>query len=338
MGRLQLLVSACAAALLLPGCLSDEAPPTTAVVQPNLTTVDGQVIPTAEALASGEAGLEVPVWKVGDYWEYNLGGVASGVNTFVVAAATGSSYELLTGEVDVAQYDAVHDISFLGTINAASLEGRQGDVPVRFLDFPLVDNKTWTTTWDGEEVTITAKLNRAPANPFAGGLAFDMVVMNSTGAETIRYQYAPAARWFTSLEFLNGGGGSFTLTLAKAGRGYRGEVYRGEATPIAALDSTGGVPASAEGTFPVENETQTVYVSLGYGGLALAQANFLVDPTQKVHELPTGPTVMNGGGYENFLPGVVGEWRYSFQFAGTPGSSGYGARLMVVSVTPVPVG
>lgn len=335
MARRSLLVLTAAALLFAPGCLSGEEEP---VTQGTLEVKDGDASP-ALGLADGTAAPAtsdgVPLWQVGDFWEFQTTGGGQAATTFVVAKSTGSEYLLLPTDEETALYDAVFDVSFVGRTSAKDLSGRQGDTAVKFFQFPLSDNLSWTTTWDGEERTITAKAAQVKT-PLGSTAGFDLVARNATGADKVRYSFAPSVGWFTRYEFLEGDEVAYTAELARSGHGFVGSPLQAEARQIVMAHSTTGF-TSATSPFTVNEGETRLAVVWGVGGVAAAWSGFLLDGNRTKHDIggPASYYVNSGAGDVAVIDASPGPWHYSFTYAGAPTVSGFGVILSAVKFTPL---
>lgn len=320
-----------AAITLVPGCLSSEEEP---VAQGTIAVTDETALGVTGASGLPPTADAAPLWSVGDFWEYQTPG---GGATLVVTSASASLYELLPTDEALATYDAAFDVSYVGPIGARDLSGRQGEDAVRFLQFPLTDNLSWTTLWDGDEVTITATADPAVKTPVGPSPGFTLVARNSTGAETVRYTYAPVVGWFTSLEFYENGVPTYSVELQRFGKGFQGVVHRGEARSIIATSSTLG-PSSSSGSFPVREEERSLVASYTIGGAAQAMSALLIDPSNGKHDIGPKPVNLVTQGREGgivTIPAAPGTWQYSATFAGAPTLSFHKFSLSVVTLTPV---
>ena len=156
---------------------------------------DGDSSGTPTAAPPGTpSGDGVPSWTLGDWWTYDT---PFGESTYVVTADQGSDWFLDTTNPETAFLDARTDVSRLGPQRKSDLAGSQGAERVEFFRWPLSDGASWMTTWDGEDVTVTAS-----AGPDG---SFDFLAENAT-APMYRYTYLPATGWFGELRHLGADG------------------------------------------------------------------------------------------------------------------------------------
>lgn len=252
------------AALALAGCVGGSADlPTTTLDSGQLAT-DATVDAVTQA-AVDPSRIEVPVWSVGDAWTGTAHeGEESRPYTIVVTKVEGDAYTVETTDGTNAGWDAMFDVSYLGKIRARDLAGSQQGQPVQFFDFPLTDGKTWTTTWDGLEVKLTA--TQTPRGYDIAGTVDDELY--------VELDYVPALRWWSKLQFVEGYG----ITLDRVQSSWTGTL----ATATAKLLYEGH-PAAPVGSPGVANFTMDDAQSYGIatvagGGTQWARAFYLIQP------------------------------------------------------------
>lgn len=271
---------------------------------------------TGKLLDAGAA----PTWNVGDWWEFKS---PDDGHTYAVSAAGSDSYTVLPKKVDAAVYDAVFDISFVGSIKRADLSGRQEAGPVKFFDFPLSDGKTWKTTWDGFEVTLTAKEEATIPTPLGPGPGFSITGIR--GNETfVEYTYSPVVKWWTKVTW----GGDYSLELIGAGANYTGELYTAEATTVVDKDLSGNGGPIAEAFDIAETVTHVTYEF----GLYASEAAYhlrIIDPENAMFAEGGGACMPCHVGVQDTVPAVPGTWHA----AGLVASAGAMSWLKVSAVT-----
>lgn len=168
------------------------------------------------------AGNETPEWAIGHYWVYetNLGEPFE----LVVAGDADDDWIVATSDVELAWFHTRQPVSYLGAVHKDNLAGSQPDGRVAFFDFPLVEGNQWTTTWDGEERTITVT---QAGDRFA--LEAHQTVQDEDGEEEeilmVDYTYDPEAGWFDEMNFYNEEGDTtYTMTLLDHGTNWTGEI------------------------------------------------------------------------------------------------------------------
>ena len=170
-----------------------------------------------EAVEQGIAA-DLPPWEVGMWWEYETTG---GVSKFIVTGETGNDYIVDTNDQQVAYFDAMFDISFLGEIRKSDLAASQGDERIVMFDWPLTENKEWQTSWDG--LTYNMVANAMGENQFhvTGTVA-------GSGNLAVEYHYNADVAWFEYIIFYNSTTEEeqFRLNLLDSGFDYKGSIYR----------------------------------------------------------------------------------------------------------------
>lgn len=305
MDRSTLLALGGALALVLPlaGCFGggDDA-----AEDPRQETLEGAAATTPNAGeaaapgASADGSFDAPTWAVGDAWAVAPEGGEGEPAVLVVTKAEGDAYTLSTTDPDAAGYDALFDVSYLGRIRASDLAGHQGGKPVQFFSFPLTDGKTWTTTWDGLEVKLTATW--VPALQTGAGVHPGFAIVGTAEGETyVKYDYVPALKWWSHLTFASGYGMKVQRTFA----GWTGDYLVGEAKRL--VDG----PAEPSRTFVVEEGQAFVHVNLRGSSTQHARAWAILDPEGAPHETQESTAAAGGGGISvtERLPPTPGEWR-----------------------------
>lgn len=161
--------------------------------------------------------VEAPVWSIGDWWTYDISG--SGPVTWVVTEDLGSDWMV---DVDDAAWAFDHaafaQISTIGRVSKAHLDGSQEDGAVHFFDFPLAENKTWSLTWDGMAW-------QARAVDVAGSTV-EIRAENERGALRV-YIFDAEKRWFRLISGYDENGTlQYEARLTRSGHDYDGTFAR----------------------------------------------------------------------------------------------------------------
>lgn len=303
----------------------------------------GSTSPTAGAAARGPAAphaLMPPVLKVGDWWNYTAPG---GALSYVVSADNGDDYTMDTDNPGLAFFNALSDVSTLGPIRKADLAGSQGSDRVAFLQWPLVDGKNWTTTWDGLPIHITAKV--------AGGEA-RMEGRRANGTLYVAYTYSNRTRWFTDLDFKDPKGESaFELKLQASGAKFPGTIKRWDLAKVVDLKGDlASPPVPASYNVPVSATdvyvTASVSCTTGLAEVGTSPAPFVgaatgTDPRGGGvggSPCPLGDTFAGSAGAPKAPPqgGATETWGYSVTTA--PGTAGsYALTILVRTLHASPV-
>lgn len=314
-----------AAGLLLAGCVGKEAPAMTPAEAGRVGAVEPEVmvdplLPDGSGTGSVALG-DAPLWNVGDAWSImSMGNDATEQSYLVVVAADGDSYTLATTSESQAGYDAMFDISFIGKIRARDLAGHQQGEPVQFFDFPLADGKTWTTTWDGFEVTLTAK--QTPKG-------FDIVGVRADGEPHVTYDYDPALRWWSKLEFPEGYG----IKADRLVEGWTGAIVTGTAELVFDSAPAPALANPGSGSFTIAEGQSFGMVLVMGGGEAWARGFQLFEPAGTPYLDSTIGTFEFGDAmtahsfrYQQPIPATPGEWHIVAPMMHDP--SGWGSVLV----------
>jgi hypothetical protein len=313
-------------AMLGAGCLSPNAPAAT----------HAEKAPAAAPALLNNSTVQAPVWRVGDAWTAtSKNGASSEHVTFVVTAASSDAYTLATTSPTLAGYDAMFDISYLGKIRASDLAGGQHGNPVAFFAFPMRDGAAWSTTWDGQQATVVATY--APAIPTAGGQPGFTLVASVGGKPYATYDYVPALKWWSHLDFAAGYG----LAIDGARDNWTGAIATATAKEV--FNSTTVFPVATLNTqtFHVDDRQTFVSVQIQGGAKGYARAYQLVDPNGTAY--PSGGPATDAqpsGGFaydQAQYPALAGDWKISAPAAHT--NDGYFALVaheVAVSSRPFP--
>lgn len=286
--------------LLTAGCLAPNDAPTVArqVCDRNVSScVGGPTEPGAPAL-NVTSGAQ-PVWRVGDHWTYKL---SNGQTVTAVVVAAGSSYEVRPTDNGTALSEAIFDFSTFGNLGL-DLSGDTAAGRVKFFDWPLEENKTWSFTVDGLPMRAKANL-----------LGDTWRITANSGNATMSYTYSPQTKWFTQVrwDYLD-----FGMQLSSAGEGYRGNAYVADPEPRYTY-ATGGAPT---GTFTVSPGSSAVAVRWAYaGGQGFSASVRIVDPKGTAFA-PFADVACSGaqcaGGDLSVYGATPGAWAVTSNSAGT---------------------
>jgi hypothetical protein len=341
------------AVLLLSGC-SAKAPAEAAGAG-----ADGAMSPDAAAMAP--ASFAAPVWKVGQWWEWQTTfGTATRDETFcsIVVGVDGGSYAVATERDGMAKEEAAFSHPLLGSIGKSDLAmSGWGDDPWSLLSFPLTDGKTWTATmpniaWDsvdGPTVDLAMTARFSVPTP---GEAVTVSVEGKVGDATLAAGiYDPSTGWFRDLSFFDNDPGQEGVEVAfhakSTGTNYTGPIVQATATPILSWSDGSGfddVPTSGGQPFVNPNPYSDFAVQGGDGHLLYgvlvaetvvgARAVVLTDPNGQERHFEAHAASTDSSG-SSFLwldePAIAGTWR-----VGSAGAGGYSAaygQLYEVVVT-----
>lgn len=318
-------------ASVLAGCMGGGGAPDAgsetqaAALQPGQIAADESV---AEALLDPTV---VPRWNVGDAWTITSHGFgAEEQSTLVVTAVSSDAYTLASTSEQTAGFDAMFDVSYLGAIRASDLAGSQQGSPVQYFSWPLADGKAWTASWDGYEVALTA--TKATDGRF-------MIVGTVDGEDYVHFDYDPALKWWSHLEFVRDGYG-FEVNGFETG--WTGEVATAVAEEVYSASTGAPVASPNTGSFTISEGQSFAMVTLQGGGAQWARAFYLFDPSGAPYSTTSmGNVEADGAGMQIFLqeqiPATPGEWRVASPAVHDP-SGGFTLTVHQVAIAKAQVG
>jgi hypothetical protein len=175
----------------------------------------GELDPSTHILA--------PTWEVGQWWTWTAEtGDGPEPFSYVVSKDGGQDWILDTDSPDIAFFNAREDISFLGQMRKSDLAGSQGSTRVEFFQFPLTQDRNWTTTWDGLSVTIRV-------TAVEDGVA-DLEARRENGTLHARYTFDSETGYFGEVTFYGPDGAStqFATAVTDSGKAFAGDLVRWE--------------------------------------------------------------------------------------------------------------
>lgn len=303
-------IVALATLLALAGCIGTDGP-----ADPATNGSDaGPTGPAPGANGTGPTGTSTadlaapPTWQVGDHWTYRMSGPdIDREATMVVAEDAGDAWVVKTDDRETAFFDARFDISYMGPQSKADLAGSQGDTQVRYFDWPLAEGKSWNTTWDGIERTVTVRST--------GEGTADLVARDPEGNVDVRYSFDAAVGWFSEMRFFENGSETFGLTLTGSGSSFGGTyvtvklrtlidaTYRN----VSGFDESVEVGPSADFWYQASwSASQPGGLGFGYSGYNVSEASGDIVPlvnetcpcegaVEDVVEVPPGQWGFSGG-------------------------------------------
>lgn len=198
--------------------------------------------------------LLAPNHTLGDWWTWTSPQI-DGPYTSVLAADESLDWLMATNHPDIAWFDARFDIASLGQVRKSDLAGSQGSTRVEFFQFPLIANKTWTTTWDGEPMTVLV-------TGVSDGVA-SLEAKRADGTLYAKYTYVDRHGYFGKIDYYdpNGTDVGFASEVTSSGNGFTGDLVRWDYET--ALESTGPIAGEAlSQNLPVPLTATDVYVDL----------------------------------------------------------------------------
>lgn len=298
------------------------------------SVVTGPTVAAAAANLTPNSTVDVPVWAKGDAWTADAkNGQNTTRETFVVTAAAGDAYTLATDDPSLATYDALFDVSYVGKIRASDLAGAQGSTPVQFFSFPLADGKSWSTKWDGGTVNLTSAYAASIPTPLGPQPGF-LITGEMKGKTYVTYDYVPALRWWSRIDFAAGYG----LAVTGVAHNYTGQVATAKAKLLLTLAPVGPVTSTPGGTFTVDAGQSAVWLTVMGSGAPYARGLVITDPNGNVYPKsnPNYDMAPSGGAFLNeAMPPTPGDWRVAAPTANDP-SGGWMVLIQEVAVAMHP--
>lgn len=204
---------------------------------------------------------ERPTWRVGDAWLVRFN--EDFACWMVVGKTDADGYSQGTSCESSADYAAAqiasYDIAYVGRFTK-DLASPKDAGEIRYFDWPLTDGKEWETEYYGEDVRVVAMFDEVDG-PLGDEPGFELAMyFGDADSPFLRYNYVPSIRWWSELEFAEGG----EVVIEDAARGWSGTVIvpegaeerlRLERTPTS-LVTVGGP------TFDVPEEDTVLYLTM----------------------------------------------------------------------------
>lgn len=231
-----------ALAVVFSGC-TDSSPP-----------ADGPGSTSLGTHGAHDAAMHIlaPNATLGDYWTWTSPQI-EGPYTSVLAADNGNDWLMATDHPAIAWFNERFDIASLGAVRKADLAGSQGSTRVEFFQFPLMEGRNWTTTWDGEPMTVRVL-------DVANGIA-SLEARRADDTLYAAYTYKAAHGYFGQIQYYDETGTEvgYEATITAAGKGFTGDLLRW--TYTTPLEFTGAVgQTNFAQNFPVPLDATDVYV------------------------------------------------------------------------------
>jgi hypothetical protein len=290
------------ATLALAGCLGGGSEPAGQQANP-------------AAASDPSAAIGAPNWSAGDYWTYAP--EEAPTSSWVVTQDAGDAWIVRPDDKEAAFLDARSDISFFGERRKSDLAGSQGETRVEYFDWPLEENKTWTTTWDGVERTVTV-------DRVEDGRA--QLTARHDGRLAVEYTYERDAGPFGSVTFYDANGSVVNdLELQDSGEDFQGTAYRYTLAKVLDRQGTFGAQPTGFGfEFTVPPNATDIWLDLavecpsgaydfGFGGNGSGYSNRGTCPANATGTgvVVEGPNPGNyRGGFAGHSPAGEGSFRF----------------------------
>lgn len=278
-----------------------------------------------------------PNWTVGDWWTWSSPQI-EGAYTSVLAADEGQDWLMATDHPDIAWFNARFDIASLGAVRKSDLAGSQGSTRVEFFQFPMTAEKTWTTTWDDEPITIQVL---AVASSVA-----QLEARRADGTLYAKYTYDDRLGYFGQIAYYDPTGVDvgYEARITGSGANFAGDLVRWDyETVVEAAGDLASVPGAGVTVYTVPATATDVYAdielhcSAGFAGAGTAPVPFvgsLVGTDDRGAGEPGAPCPLDVS-----FHGVAGETagtdeQWGQDLAGGPGTTGtYALGIYIRTMT-----
>lgn len=291
--------------MLLAGCTGDDRSP-----NGGPSDEETRIADPGEGAPGSANGFLPPEWDVYDWWTYDTPREKA---TFVATADSPSDWTVQTDNDESAFFDALSDISTIGSLRKPDLAGQQGTTRVEYFQWPMQEDMEWTTTWDGELRTIR--------NERLDETRYAFTSIAADGTPHANYVYNHDIRWFESLTFYAPDGTEiFGTTFFEQGRNYTGPVitYSLDTGYSAEHAGDGAVPLAISNvgttTFTADADATDIWFSLTVS-CASGSGRYTVfpgdtDPSAPLAEQGIDHTIEcpTNGTTTLTVPSVPGQW------------------------------
>lgn len=323
--RRNVVAAAVGILIALSGCTSTTDTPSDS--EGNNPSETSSPTPCEGPCGSHDEGIPGPSWEVGQWWEWTVTyrDTSFPVKTTVNAIEGGMAHHASADLEDGLAAVWFH-LPPLGQVDTSDLSWVIHDDFNSLLQFPLVDNSTWTGMLEGSEIQMTSTRMEEGLYLIEG--------VYENGGPAVRVEYDAQAEMYSSIELLYGGSEPWsTATLTGFGQGERLSSY----VPVyhdlvIGWAATPSGPIVAE-SFHVATDIDYVVVGCTTGGGPGVFSVVLEAPLTEPHDCPrAGPFFAQEHNVFDFiiLEGVQGEWNY--EIMGT--AEGFvSTEILAVSIT-----
>lgn len=351
----------------LSGCIGDEDP----VVDAGLPTeTDGLTAPDGRDLKTDLLATDVidaPNWVLGHWFGYHVLFGPEDDTGFhydsAVVEERGGKWFLASAEPNVAKYEAIIDLPFLGEFNKNDLSTTAFGQTWNIFKFPLSDGLTWTQTmtlgdFESQEtatvdIAFTATYDKAISTQDGDRPGFEIEATTKDGIPFLKYDYVPAVGWFAHMYIYDPTAEDpteewdFHLMTMGSGDDWTGTYYVDTADQLLAHSRDMWVdaenPAASQvpqnspyAPFTVAEGQSELYGFIWSYAFAGAHETFVVDPAGNRHQSEAlAPGMVCSGcegetGVEVSIPDpAAGEWKAIT--AGAGAAAGGGAMLWQIA-------
>lgn len=214
--------------VVIAGCLGPDPGPERDAADPDGSSADRDAPGPAPPGVPADGEADAPTWALGTWWSWEVTGRGFGSYevTTVVARTGPTDATVAFTAVQPGLRSHIFHVPPLGRIGRDDHSWIVHDEPAALVDFPLEDGKTWTGTFEGNEIDLEAN-----AVVRDGRTVFEV---NGTYAEFEgqgpRYVYDPMLGTFSEIHIHYGGSTPFaSARVIDHGTGYTGTVHVPEA-------------------------------------------------------------------------------------------------------------
>ncbi len=212
---------------------------------------------------AGERNLnEVPQWRLGEWWTYEIQDFLGGGSETITRIVAGSEHDNYLVGFPIDQFSSyalvLHHPAF-GDIHMSDLSYDTHDSPFKHLQFPFVEGDTWTTTFESETVVWTALVS--DVDDGAGTARVDFTTAN--GAQAGYSIFDAETGVATDILFNNYG----RFQVVDHGFNYDGDVRVPHDHDLVFFDGrlVGAIPLSGDGLDPTDPQQPTGSITVPEG-------------------------------------------------------------------------
>lgn len=239
-----------------------------------------------EPILDFEAGVPVPLWTVGDWWQYKVEYLGALPKTYdakiLVYAEDSEAWYLTSDDRELILRAGFNHYPTLGKVKKADLGEFIHAQDVSFFAWPM---KNGTRTGAFRDFDAAWSVSFAELDTGKGTAPGFNTVMRraSDDAVILRHGYSPATKWFTNLSFAFRGGDAVDvqITLQDWGSNFTGEVPVVDFVdkihrPFPVLDATAPAAPTAQAHEQVTIASERILYGAFWGG-AQGEYQFCLD-------------------------------------------------------------
>lgn len=157
----------------------------------NFTLLQPDALPR-DPPAPGERTFdEAPLWRLGEWWEYDLTAYLTGEEETIKRIVAGSEHDYFLVGFPIDQFSnfalVLHHPAY-GDIHRDHISYDTHDVDFKPMDFPLYEGKTWETKWQSNNTVWTATVTSVDNETGEARIDFTTSGQNIFGQSTTNQQ------------------------------------------------------------------------------------------------------------------------------------------------------